>query len=49
MTIEQQVNVSHHIHVLHDKMRIYNFWLYLSQMLMDFASIWVILKIFPGP
>ena len=38
-----------HIQAVHDKMRVYHFLLYLSQMFTDFASIWVILKLFSGP
>ena len=30
---------------MHNKMRIYHFWSYLSQMWMDFATLWVILKL----
>ena len=41
-----KVNLTiHHIQAVHVKMRIEHFWSYLSQILMDFAQIWFILKL----
>jgi len=36
--------LSLHIQTVHDKMKVFHFWSYLSQIQMDLAQIWFILK-----